>query len=60
MRDWNLIGKVPKIKMLPGEHERDSVLTDKTVKEMVGWLRENYPKDHQFPPPRDRNFDSAR
>ncbi len=42
-RDWKLIRDVPRIKMLPGENERDYVLTDKAVDAMVEWLRENYP-----------------
>lgn len=41
--EWRLIGKVPKIKMLPGEHERDYVLEDATVNKMANWLRKKYP-----------------
>jgi integrase len=43
-QDWKLIGKVPKVKMLPGENERDYVIDDETVNAMVEWLRAKYPK----------------
>ena len=42
-RDWNLIRNVPRIKLLPGEKQREYVLEDKTVNEMVDWLREEFP-----------------
>jgi len=42
-QEWKLIGKVPKVKMLPGENERDYVLDDETVNAMVEWLRGRYP-----------------
>jgi integrase len=42
-RDWKLIRDVPRIKMLPGENERDFVLDDETVNKMVEWLRATYP-----------------
>jgi len=42
-RDWKLIRDVPRIKMLPGEHQRDYVLEDETVNKMVEWLRTEFP-----------------
>jgi site-specific recombinase XerD len=42
-RDWKLIREVPKIKLLPGEHERDYVLDDETVNRGVEYLRATYP-----------------
>lgn len=44
-RDWNLIRNVPRIKLLPGEKQREYVLEDKTVNDMVEWLRAEYPKN---------------
>jgi integrase len=41
--EWKLIGKVPKVKMLPGENEREYVIDDETVNAMVEWLRGKYP-----------------
>jgi integrase len=42
-RDWRLIREVPKIKLLPGEHERDYVLSDDTVNKGADYLRSTYP-----------------
>jgi integrase len=42
-QDWKLIREVPKIKMLPGEHERDYVLSDSEVQQMTQYLQSAYP-----------------
>src|SRR5215472_3359383 len=41
-RDWNLIRNVPRIKMLPGENQREFVLEDQMVNDMAKWLRKTY------------------
>jgi integrase len=42
-RDWKLVREVPKIKLLPGEHERDYVLTDAELKRMTDYVATAYP-----------------
>jgi integrase len=42
-RDWKLIRDVPKIKLLPGEHERDYVINDAVLKRMTHYIATAYP-----------------
>jgi len=42
-RDWKLIRDVPKVKMLPGENQREYVLDDQIVNDMVMLARKDYP-----------------
>jgi integrase len=42
-RDWKLIRDVPRIKMLPGEHERDYVLSESEVTKMTAYIAKAYP-----------------
>jgi integrase len=42
-RDWKLVRDVPKIKLLPGEHERDYVLSDAELKRMTDYIGGAYP-----------------
>lgn len=41
--EWKLIRHVPKIKLLPGENQRDFVLDDDLVNRMVKYARAEYP-----------------
>jgi integrase len=43
-KEWKLVREVPKIKLLPGEHQRDYVLTDAEVKKMTAHLAAKYPE----------------
>ena len=41
--DWKLIREVPNVKMLPGENQREYVLDDQIVNDMVTLARKDYP-----------------
>jgi len=40
---WRLIRDVPKIHLLPGEHEREAIIDEPTLTKMVRWIAEAYP-----------------
>lgn len=42
-RDWKLIRDVPRIKLLPGEHERDAVIDDASLDKMTKYIATAYP-----------------
>ncbi len=42
-KQWRLIRDVPAIKLLPGEHEREAVIDEPTLKQMTEWIRTAYP-----------------
>jgi integrase len=42
--EWRLIAKPPKVKMLPGENQRDYVMSDQLVNDMATLARKDYPK----------------
>ena len=42
-KQWRLIRDVPAIKLLPGEHEREAVIDEPTLTQMVKWIAEAYP-----------------
>jgi site-specific recombinase XerD len=41
--EWKLIGRVPKVRMLPDENQRDYVISDETVDAMVTLAVEKFP-----------------
>jgi integrase len=43
-RDWKLIRDVPRIKLLSGEHQREFVIEEGVLKEMVRYVTVAYPK----------------
>jgi hypothetical protein len=43
-KEWKLVRDIPAIKVLPGEHQRDYVLTDAEVKKMTAYLGAKYPE----------------
>ena len=47
-RDWKLIRDVPRVKLLPGENQREFVLEDQMVNDMVQWLRKTYSPTSNF------------
>lgn len=42
--DWHLITRAPKLKLLPGENQRDYVLSNDEVTRLIEFAREGYPK----------------
>jgi site-specific recombinase XerD len=42
-RDWKLIREAPRIKLLPGEHEREAVLDEADLTRMIECLAKAYP-----------------
>src|ERR1017187_4541002 len=42
-QEWKLIGRVPKVRTLLGEHQRDFVLSDQLVEDMAKLARKEYP-----------------
>jgi len=43
-REWNLIRTVPPIKLLPGEVQREFILTDGMIENFCTYCRKTYPK----------------
>jgi integrase len=41
--EWRLLRKVPTIKLLPGEHEREAVIDEPTLAKMADWIGKLYP-----------------
>ena len=41
--EWKLIGRVPKVRTLLGEHQRDFVLSEQLVEDMAKLARKKYP-----------------
>jgi integrase len=51
-REWKIVRDVPRIKLLPGEHERDFVLSEDMLSFMVEYLQKAYPTSlMQYPLP---------
>jgi integrase len=42
-KEWKLVRDVPKIKMLPGEHQREAVIDEITLDRMTRYIRAAYP-----------------
>jgi len=43
-KEWKLIRDVPTISLLPGEHEREAVIEEPVLKQMIQWIAKAYPK----------------
>jgi integrase len=42
-KEWKIIRDVPRIKVLPGEHERDAVLSEDDISKLVDYIARTYP-----------------
>ena len=42
--DWHLITRAPKLKLLPGEHTREAVISEPHLKAMIEYAEEAYPQ----------------
>lgn len=42
-KKWRLLREVPVISLLPGEHEREAVIEEPVLKQMIEWIQKAYP-----------------
>jgi integrase len=42
-KEWRLIRDVPTIPLLPGEHEREAIIDEPTLAQMMDWIGKAYP-----------------